>query len=296
MIDSVVFAGSPEAAVVVLDALVASNVRVVRVVTRPDVRRGRGSALIATPVKNRAVDLGIEVSYDVEDLICESAQAAVVVAYGRIIPKHVLETNPMINVHFSLLPRWRGAAPVERAILAGDAETGVCIMAMEETLDTGDVYARRKMDLADDLSAHEVTMHLAALGADALVDVLQNWPVPATPQIGEATYAKKISSDEYRIDWSQPSVAIARQVRALPAFSVVKSGRRLRVLSAVADTSVECSTLTPGSFLGGNAVATGQGALRLLTVQPEGKSAMSWDEWMRGARLTTDDILGEFTR
>lgn len=293
MIDSVVFAGSPAAAVVVLDALVSSGIRVARVVTQPDVRRGRGSSLVATPVKVRALELEIDVSHDVEDLACDSVQAAIVVAYGRIIPRHVLDTNPMINVHFSLLPRWRGAAPVERAILAGDSETGVCIMAMEETLDTGGVYASRTLQLSDDLSAADVTLRLAELGADALITVLRDWPVRAEPQHGDASYAKKITSDEFRIDWLNSSIAISRQVRALPAFTMTNSGRRLRILVAAVDGSVNCSSAEPGTYVGDSCVATGEGALRLVTVQPEGKNAMSFDDWMRGVRLNVGDKLGD---
>lgn len=302
MLNRVVFAGSPEAAVVVLDALVSDGVDVVRVVTQPDTRRGRGNQSSPTPVKLRALELNIEVRETVEDLVPvadESSRidAVIVVAYGRLIPKSLLEPAtgvPMLNVHFSLLPRWRGAAPVERAILEGDSTTGVCIMGMEETLDTGPVYAVCETTIEDDDTTSSLTKRLAELGAKELIDVLRRWPVDAVQQSGETTYAHKITARDLVIDWSNSATSIERQVRAVAAHTTTGAGRRVRILDARADHQLPetDSDLAMGAYAGNSRIVCGSGSLLVTRVQPEGKSGMSFDAWANGARLTVGDRFG----
>lgn len=293
MIERVAFAGSPDAAVVVLDALTDAGISVTRVVTRHDVRRGRGGAVAPTPVKVRAQQLGCPVYHEVADIACPDAQMAVVVAYGRLIPKSLLDKMPMVNVHFSLLPRWRGAAPVERAILAGDEATGVCIMKMEEGLDTGAIYSQSTTTIQPDDTTSSLTARLAMMGASELVTVLRNWPITPVPQSGESSYASKITPDELQIAWSMPARFIERQVRALPTYTFAPGGRRIRVITADLVSGGEAGSSRPGEVTASDVVRTGDGLLRLRTVQPEGRSAMSFTDWMRGLRHVGPVVLGD---
>ncbi|MEO7557417.1 MAG: methionyl-tRNA formyltransferase, partial [Acidimicrobiales bacterium] len=201
-----VFLGTPAAAVLPLEALVTAGHDVALVVSAADKRRGRGSGLLPSPVKSAAVALGLPVTADVDDVLMLSPPAAlgVVVAYGRIIKPHLLAALPMVNLHFSLLPRWRGAAPVERAILAGDERTGVCVMDVEEGLDTGGVRARLELPIGIDTTAEELRAELVARGTTLLVDTLARGLGASDPQVGEPTYAHKIDPTELHIDWSQP--------------------------------------------------------------------------------------------
>ena len=173
--------------------------------TRPDRRRGRGKETTPSPVKVAATELGLAVTHDMDDLTTAGVELAVVVAYGRIIPARLLEQIPMVNLHFSLLPRWRGAAPVERAILAGDRETGVCLMKVEEGLDTGPVYAVRTVPLDDDITLAALRTELvtvaSALVVDALAHGVSGLPDPV-PQEGEVTMAEKISKEDLHLDWT----------------------------------------------------------------------------------------------
>ncbi len=212
-----------------------------------------------------------------------------VVAYGRIIKPHVLAALPMVNVHFSLLPRWRGAAPVERAILAGDATTGVCIMDVEETLDTGGIYACREVPLSAATTATELRSTLVQLGTRLLVDVLSS-PLPTPqPQAGEVTYAEKISPDELQLRWARPAVELDRLVRVGGAWTTFR-GRRLKVHLA----SVEAGESGgPGELHVDGTVGTGAGTLRLLTVQPEGKGVLPWADFANGARPQPGESLGD---
>lgn len=276
-----VFLGTPPAAAVVLEQLVESGFQVVHVVTRHDARRGRGSSLMPSPVKEVALRLGLPVSHDLEWMKGHSSMKmlGIVVAYGRIIPASVLLDTPMINIHFSLLPRWRGAAPVERSILAGDDVTGVCIMDIEETLDTGAVYAREEVRITESSTTATLTKELADVGARLLVSTLSNGLGTPVPQGDGATYAKKITTEEARIDWSATAVEIHRHVRALRAFTVL-GGARIKILEvAIADGA---STLKPGELESDCYVGTGSGDLLLVRVQPEGKGPMAAADWMRG--------------
>ena len=298
-----VFLGTPAMAVPPLRALHAAGFEVALVVTGPDRRRGRGSATSPTPVKAAALELGLTVTHDLADVPAVGADLGVVVAYGQILRRPLLEALPMINLHFSLLPRWRGAAPVERAILAGDPTTGVCVMAVEEGLDTGGVYARREVEIeraerADALGrpqvrradAAELGALLADLGSELLVDTLAAGLGMPTPQAGETTYAAKISTEDRRIDWGRTSEEIDRLVRIGGAWTTFR-GKRLRVLSLDATRGEERRTSGPG-HVADACVGTADGEVVLLVVQPEGKAAMDGSAWSRGAQLGADEHLG----
>jgi methionyl-tRNA formyltransferase len=283
-----VYLGTPEVAVPPLVALRQAGHDVALVVTRPDARRARRGHDTPSPVKAAARELGLSVSHDVDDALGVGADLGVVVAYGRIIPVRVLERLPMVNIHFSLLPRWRGAAPVERAILAGDAQTGVCLMAVEEGLDTGDVYSRRVLDIGPHESADELRGRLVDAAVDVLLDALENGIGPPEPQVGEATYAQKIDPAELELDWSRPATELERVVGVGGAWTTWR-GHRLKVWRATAEPAAR--GLEAGQ-LAGDRVGTGDGALRLVEVQPEGKARHEATAWIRGARPASTDRLG----
>lgn len=280
-----VFLGTPSAAVPPLQALVAAGFDVALVVTRVDKRRGRGSALSPSPVKEAAVSLGLAVSHRVDDVLAVGADLGVVVAFGQIIKPHVLAEVPMINVHFSLLPRWRGAAPVERALLAGDQRTGVCIMAVEEGLDTGGVHASRAVDITASTTVDSLRAELVAVGTSLLLDCLRDGLAQPVPQQGEVTYADKIDPAELRIDWSRSAAEIDRLVRVGGAWTLAR-GRRVKVLAA--RPIEEALSGAPGALVG-TCVAAGAGALELLEVQPEGKRPLPAKAWRNGAGLADGD-------
>lgn len=280
------YLGTPAAAVPPLRALVEAGHDITIVVSQADKKRGRGGALVPSPVKEAATALGIPVTSRVKDILDHDVELGVVVAFGRLIKPDVLDRVPMLNVHFSLLPRWRGAAPVERAILAGDAETGVGIMQLEEGLDTGPVYVEKRLAIGDDETADALRARLVELGTALLVDVLSR-PLPEPrPQVGEPTYAAKIEPDELRIDWSRPAVELDRLVRGTGRAWTTFRDARLRVLRARPTVAL----LQPG-VLEGAVVGTGKGGLELLEVQPEGKGRQAADAWRNGARLQPGDRL-----
>src|SRR3954453_5544739 len=208
-----VFLGTPAMAVPPLRALVAAGYDVALVVTRPDKRRGRGSEMAPSPVKAAAAELGLPVSHRVDDVLAAGADLGVVVAYGALIKPHVLAELAMVNLHFSLLPRWRGAAPVERALLAGDAETGVCVMQLEEGLDTGPVYACERVAIGADQTVDGLRAELVETGTRLLLATLGAGLHDARPQQGEVTYAAKIEPDDLRLDWNRPAIDLGRIVR-----------------------------------------------------------------------------------
>ncbi len=261
-----VYLGTPAMAVPPLRALAADGHDIALVVTGADKRRGRGSGRSPSPVKAAATELGIPVSHVVDDVLGVDAELGVVVAYGRIIRPHVLAELPMINLHFSLLPRWRGAAPVERALLAGDTETGVCVMAVEEGLDTGGVYARAVVPISDTTTADALRTELVDVGTDLIVDTLRRPLDEPQPQVGEPVYAAKISSDELRIDWDQPAAQIDRLIRLGGAWTTFR-GARFKIHEADFDGD----RLTP------------------TVVQPEGKPRMPYDAWRNGAQPAADE-------
>jgi methionyl-tRNA formyltransferase len=222
-----------------------------------------------SPVKEAAERLGVPVSHSVDDVLEAGADLGVVVAYGRLIRRPVLERLAFVNVHFSLLPRWRGAAPVERAILAGDPETGVCLMALEEGLDTGPVYASEAVKIGADTTADALRAQLVEVGTAMLIRELTAGLGEPVPQVGEPTYAAKVDAEELHIDWGRSAVELERLVRVGGAWTTFR-GSRLRILRA----AVEDDTLVPNE------------------VQPEGKAAMSFTAWRNGARVQPGERLG----
>jgi methionyl-tRNA formyltransferase len=279
-----------------LRALVAAGHEIALCVTRPDRRRGRGGALTPSPVKAAALALGLPVTQAMDEVASAGVELAVVVAYGRIIPAALLDQVPMVNLHFSLLPRWRGAAPVERALLAGDAETGVCLMKVEAGLDTGPVYARAVVPIGPEVDLATLRHRLVEVGTELLVAGLaggvEGLGVPE-PQVGPPTQADKITKDDLHLDWATPAVAVARVVRLGQAWTTF-GGKRLRVLAAAVETAGDEATppAGPPGTLVGTSVATGEGRVRLVQVQPESRSPMSAEEWIRGVRPGESARLG----
>jgi methionyl-tRNA formyltransferase len=296
-----VFFGTPDDAVPALRAMHDAGHEVALVVTQPDRRRGRGSDAGPSPVKVAATELDLPVRTPerskevVDEVAATGADVGVVVAFGQLLPQALLDAVPhgFVNVHFSLLPRWRGAAPVERAMLAGDTETGVSIMALEAGLDTGPVYARASTSIGAQETAGELRARLVALGTDLLVSTLPVVPtrVPE-PQRGEPTYADKLTVDEFALDWEQPADALARVVRAgnpRPGAWTTDHGQRLKLWRVRALS--ECIDVEPGTVFGHTRVATGAGALELVEVQPEGRRSMDANAWLAGRRAP-DVLLG----
>ncbi|MFP5255975.1 MAG: methionyl-tRNA formyltransferase [Acidimicrobiia bacterium] len=274
------FLGTPDLAVPPLRALVDAGFEVALVVTQPDRRRGRGSALLPSPVKAAAVELGLPVSHEVDAVLDADVELGVVVAFGRLIKPHVLERVPMVNLHFSLLPRWRGAAPVERAILAGDERTGVDLMAVEEGLDTGGVYARAEVPIGPDDTLEDLRSRLVEAGTTLLVDTLSEGLPAPVPQQGEPTYAAKIEPSELAIDWTRTAVEVHRLVRLGGAWTTV-GGRRLKVWRTHVPPRGE-----------GPVVPAGDGPVELVEVQPEGKPRMAAAAWVNGAAWSSGEPLG----
>ncbi|MCW3836719.1 methionyl-tRNA formyltransferase [Sphingomonas canadensis] len=289
----VIFMGTPEFAVPALEALAAAGHDVVAAYSQPPRPGGRrGKALTPSPVHARAEALGIPVRTPVSlkgadeqaAFAALGADVAVVAAYGLILPRPVLEAPRLgcLNIHGSLLPRWRGAAPVQRAILAGDAETGVGIMQMEAGLDTGPVRLQGRTPI-DGKTAGELTAELAAMGARLMVQVLGDISAhPAVPQPQDGvTYAAKIDKAETRLDFTQTAEEVERQVRAFnpPGAYFECAGERVRVLAAeIADGGGEPGTVIDDRIT----VACGRGAIRPLRVQRAGRGAMTAEELLRG--------------
>lgn len=277
---SLVYLGTPAMSVPPLRALHEAGFDVRLVVTNPDRRRGRGSATRPSPVKAAATELGIPVSHQVDDVLGAGADLGVVVAYGQIIRPHVLADLAMVNLHFSLLPRWRGAAPVERALLAGDTRTGVDLMEVEEGLDTGGVYARTELPIGPDEYADRLRERLVAAGTQLLVGHLRAGLGAPVPQEGEPTYAHKLTVDDLRIDWSAPNEVIHRQVRVGGAWTTW-NGERFKIWRTARFP-----------FEGGIVHPTGTTPIELLEVQPAGKPRLDARAWAHGARWSDRDRLG----
>jgi len=276
--------------------LLEAGINVVAVVTNPDKRRGRGGKTEASPAKKVAIDRGITVIESPADpaAFLEShgtdGVTGVVVAYGRIIREPLLSMIPLVNLHFSLLPRWRGAAPVERAILAGDARTGSSIMQIEEGLDTGGVYDVESVDIDDTETVEQLRSRLGVIGARQIVSMLSNGFPEPRPQVGEPMHADKISPAELLIDWSRPAVDIVRTVRVGGAHSFFR-GSRVKLSEA----SLADGVGAPGVVVATGAavvVAAGTGAVRLVMVQPEGKKPMSAKDWANGVRPSVGEVFG----
>ena len=272
-----------------LEVLVSAGFDVAGVVTRIDKRRGRGSDLAPSPVKAAAQRLGLPVVHTVDDALAFEAELGVVVAFGQLVKPHVLAVLPMVNLHFSLLPRWRGAAPVERAFLAGDDVTGVCLMQLEAGLDSGAVFDRAEVAIGADITGDELRRRLVDVGTELLVRSLTTGLGSPTPQQGEPTYAAKISSAELRLDWTRPAVERHRVVRLGGAWTTFRD-KRLKVVAAeLVDPAATGSTAIGGTDRGTDGGTVG--GLRLVTVQPEGKAPMPWRDFANGNRPRPDEVL-----
>lgn len=301
----VIFMGTPEFSVPVLDALVLGGHEIVCVYCQPPRPAGRGKKDRPSPVQTRAEALGLPVRYPVSLKSAEAqsefadlqADVAVVVAYGLILPQAILDapTRGCLNIHASLLPRWRGAAPIHRAIMAGDAETGVCIMQMEAGLDTGPVLLRE----ATPIRAGETTIRLhdrlSEMGARLIVDALHRLPdltPEAQPDEG-VTYAAKIDKAEARIDWSASATQVDRLIRGLSPFpgAWFELGEtRIKVL----DSALTDGAGAPGEVLDKNLrIACGEGAVRLTRLQRAGKAAQDGPVFQQGAQIAPGTILGK---
>ncbi|PZX19108.1 methionyl-tRNA formyltransferase [Palleronia aestuarii] len=292
----VVFMGTPDFSVPALDALASAGHEVAAVYTQPPRPAGRGKRDRPSPVQIRAEAMGIPVRHPVslkgaeeqEAFASLGAEIAVVVAYGLILPRAVLDApdHGCLNIHASLLPRWRGAAPIHRAVMAGDAETGVCIMRMEAGLDTGPVLLRAEEPIEAETTTGDLHDRLAALGARLVVSALDRLglvPEMAQPETG-ATYAAKIDKAEARIDWSRPAEEIDRQIRGLSPFPGAWceiAGERVKLLrSRMAEGAGE-----PGAVLDGFRIACGTGAVEITEVQRSGKRPAAARDALLGFRM-----------
>ena len=284
----IAFAGTPNDAVPALLALATAGFDIGVVVTGAPRRRSRRGRDTPSPVSAAATELGLPISHEPADLTSAGADCAVVVAYGRLISADLLSQVPMLNLHFSLLPRWRGAAPVERALLAGDDVTGVCLMALEESLDTGPVYWRHEVPIGPTDTAAHLRIRLADEGAQRLVESVTNGLGTPEPQQGEPTYARKLSPGDREIDWSQPATRIDRQIRVGGAWTTL-NGQRFIVRGG---TPLSATHDAPQGTLEGDAVVTGHGLVRLNVVQPAGRPAADVQAWLNGARLPPGTRFG----
>lgn len=289
----IVYIGTPEIAVAPLRALVAAGFKVELVITGVDKRRGRGSETSANPVKTAALELNIPVSHDINDVLKLNPDGllGVVVAFGSIIATKMLQHVPMINIHYSALPRWRGAAPVERAILEGDSTTAVCVIQVVEQLDAGDVLASSPCEIREDDSVTGLRDRLGQLAIPLLIDICSNGVSSQQAQVGEVVIARKISTDDLAITWSSSSEFISRQVRLGNAFTFFE-GKRFKVHEA------RCTSekLSVGTILfkdGKVLVGTLNGSMQLVSVQPEGKPRIPASEWARGARLSNTSAFSD---
>ena len=307
----VVFAGTPGFSVPCLDALIkADGIDVVGVVSQPDRKAGRGMKLTPSAVKQTALDAGVDVitpetlrqnDEALTWLQAKQTDILVVVAFGMILPKSWLDAVKIapVNVHASLLPRWRGAAPIERSLLAGDTETGVCIMQMEEGLDTGDVYSSRKLSISDTTTGTDLWFALAPMGAELLLETLPQIqaglkPV-AQPQDG-VTYAQKISNEERIINWNKTAVEIDRLVRCFsprPGCRTRMSGKWLKLVAGkvLPDSCSGTAGLVLATEQGLDIACADGSVYRITELQPEGKKVMAAVDFLRGAQLRLGDSL-----
>jgi len=287
----IVFMGTPEFAVPILDALATLH-EIVAVYTQPPRPAGRGKTDRPSPVQARAEALGYQVRHPVSlrnataqaEFAALNADVAVVVAYGLILPQAVLEAtrHGCLNIHASLLPRWRGAAPIHRAVMAGDAETGICIMQMDAGLDTGPVLMQQSTPIGAEETTQDLQDRLSVIGADLICRALDAMPLPAVAQpAAGVSYASKIDKAEARVDWTWPAVEVDRLIRGLSPFPGAWceiGGERVKLLrSRLAEGEGP-----PGQVLGGLVMACGTGAVDITLAQREGKRPMQADEFLRG--------------
>jgi methionyl-tRNA formyltransferase len=305
----VVFMGTPDFAVPTLSEIIGHGHEVCAVYTRAPAAAGRGMELRPSPVHRLAERFGLPVltpktlrtEEAAETFRAHKADVAVVVAYGMLLPKPILETPGVscLNLHASLLPRWRGAAPIQRAIMAGDRETGVAVMRMEEGLDTGPVGVIERVEIGPDMNAGELHDRLMTLGADLMVRALaalSRGALAFTPQPQEGvTYAQKITNAEARIDWTRSAQAVHDHVRGLSpfpgAFFEADFGRSVERVKVLKSARAEASG-APGHLLDAEGtVACGDGAVRLITVQRAGRGPLPATDFLRGARLAAGTAL-----
>ena len=290
----IIFMGTPEFSVPVLEALHQRH-EIVAVYCQPPRPAGRGKADRPSPVQARAEALGLPVRHPVSlrnaeavtEFAALGADVAVVVAYGLILPQAVLDAPRLgcLNIHASLLPRWRGAAPIHRAIMAGDRETGVCIMQMEAGLDTGPVLLREAVEIGAEETTADLHDRLSALGARLIIRALEQLPLSAVPQPADGvTYAVKIDKAEARVDWSRPAVEVDRLIRGLSPFPgawTQVNGERIKLLRS----RLAQGAGAPGQVLHGFTIACGEGAVEITEAQREGKRPMPASEVLRGLIL-----------
>jgi methionyl-tRNA formyltransferase len=299
----IVFMGTPAFSVPVLEALVAAGHEVAAVYCQPPRPAGRGKREQKSPVHQRAEALGLEVRHPTSlrneeaqaDFAALEAEVAVVVAYGLILPQAILDApaRGCLNIHASLLPRWRGAAPIHRAIMAGDAKTGICIMQMEAGLDTGPVLLRRDLEIGAEETTSDLHDRLSALGAEAILEALAQLDdlMPEVQPEEGVTYAAKIDKAEARIDWGRPAEEVDRLIRGLSPFPGAwfeLEGTRIKVLrSRMAEGAG-----APGEVLDGElTVACGDGAVQLLRLQRAGKAAQEAASFQAGSRISAGTKL-----
>ncbi len=306
-----VFAGTPEVAVPSLEALVASRHEVLAVLTRPDARSGRGRALVPSPVRVRAQELGLEVLTPerpsdpaLRARLAELApDACPIVAYGGLIPPDLLALPAAgwVNLHFSLLPAWRGAAPVQHAVMAGDEVTGATTFRVEQALDTGPTYGVMTETIRPTDTAGDLLPRLSTAGAGLLVatlDGLESGDLEAVPQPGEGvSLAPKITVEDARVRWERPALAVDRQIRGCtpsPGAWTTFRGERLKLLPVT--PTVEGPSAAPGEIVPGRRtvhIGTATGPVELGIVQPHGRKPMAAADWARGVRIEAGEKLGD---
>ncbi|MDN5348360.1 MAG: methionyl-tRNA formyltransferase [Clostridia bacterium] len=306
------FMGTPEFAVVALKALLEAGEDIIGVVTQPDRPKGRGKQLTPPPVKQVALAAGLEViqpaslkeKWVMDKLHNWRPEAIVVVAYGRLLPGEVLELPPRgcINLHASLLPRYRGAAPIQRAIMQGEPETGVTTMYVAPALDSGDIILQERVPIGPEDTAGELHDRLAVVGADLLVETLKliaSGRAPRRPQDeAQATYAPPLRPEEEIIDWSREATVVVNHIRGLspwPGAYTLRAGERLKIYRARLFTGDGCGA--PGEVLAvlpeeGFVVQAGAGRVLVTEVQPPGKKPMPASAYLRGYRLKPGEVLG----
>jgi len=309
----VVFMGTPDFAEESLRALLEAGHEVCAVFTQPDKPRNRGKQLVCTPVKEYALEKGLEVcqplslrkgedaAASLEKLRAIDPDVIVVAAYGQILPKEILDLPRFgcVNVHASLLPKYRGAAPIQRCIQDGETKSGVCIMRMEEGLDTGDVIVRREVEIPPDMTGSELWNTLSKVGGEALIDALgqlENGSAVFTKQKGDSCYAKMITKEELRIDFTRPAKAVYDFIRAMadtPCAYTMLDGKRLKVFRA--RLNGEMSGLPAGTVANVRtfSVVCGDGeCIEFSEIQPENGKRMAVDAFLRGKKLSECTVLG----
>lgn len=304
----IAFMGTPDFAVAALDALHAAGHEIAAVYSQPPRPAGRGHKLQPSPVHKRAEELGLLVRHPKSlkknaearaEFAALNLDIAVVAAYGLLLPKEVLEApkHGCLNIHASLLPRWRGASPIQRAIMAGDKASGICIMQMDEGLDTGAVLSKGVVPITSTTTAPQLHDALAKMGAELIVDTLEqiaegNKPAPQPQPEEGVTYAHLLTKDDGRIDWTKPAIETERQIRALtpwPGVWCMQGEHRLKVLEA---EIVKDRGGKPGEILDRHlVVACGEGALLIKKVQPQDRKAMDGLSFMNGTHLNIGDLL-----